>query len=41
MQQEYHLGGLLMSRYIEMDSCDGLVCSNYTRVQVSAGIGYI
>jgi len=34
-QQQYQLGKLLKKRYVEKDSCGGLICSNYTREQVS------
>jgi len=35
MEQQYDLGQLLKKRYVEKDSCDGLICSNYTTEQVS------
>ncbi len=35
MRQQYHLGQLLRARYVVNDSCDGFICSNYSRVQVS------
>ena len=34
MQQQYKLGELLKARYVNNDGCLGLVCANYTRVQV-------
>ncbi len=39
MKQHYHLGNLSRERYVGDVNCSGLVCGNYTRVQVGGERG--